>query len=443
MKILKYLDFTLPWFACASSSYVGESATSCTSELQGQPVIFDYSRFSSIDSIIFEFCIKRSITGTEYVKLYNVTAAEDVTGSEIATVTASQYDYLPVRTVDLKSYFAGKVGPQTLIIMRKGSSASSWSGSGGHLIVSQTAVNGLMGKTETEIPIGAYASQNLTNNYADVMYSWPFTFDSSKFSAFTKAYLKVGLGENYNTSKTFQLYDVTAVAAVTGSEFTINNAAKSNGYFPVAESGVFNLINGHQYKVQVHTLSTTSCYNPPIFLVIKQSGSITATQTHIMNHSGYQYWQYNDFRYEQNMMFLDGSEYINKTHAWNYYSLLSSNGGITRGKLLNQTAGADLTTESSDTFTSVIKQSTIKSFTIPATQAKIQSGFANNNDGVYDNLFSGWLIGDFTFDPYVPPIFFAPNKSAVSGFHCFIEQAINNLRGGYSVAKEPSDNEKF
>lgn len=64
-------------------------------------------------------------------------------------------------------------------------------------------------------------------------------------------------------------------------------------------------------------------------------------------------------------------------------------------------------------------------------------GTSYYNDTSYDMLVS------WTLKPPPPPILVAAKKTAVSGFHCFVEQAINNLRAGGSVIKNPNNNEIF
>ena len=50
---------------------------------------------------------------------------------------------------------------------------------------------------------------------------------------------------------------------------------------------------------------------------------------------------------------------------------------------------------------------------------------------------------DWTLSAPPPPILVSPNKNAYSGFHCFIEQAINNFKRAGSACKNPNNGEFF
>lgn len=66
------------------------------------------------------------------------------------------------------------------------------------------------------------------------------------------------------------------------------------------------------------------------------------------------------------------------------------------------------------------------------------------NAGVsYSNSMQYDLIFDFTLGAAASPPAFFPKKSAFSGFHCFIEQAINNFKLNTPAIKNPNNNEVF
>lgn len=70
--------------------------------------------------------------------------------------------------------------------------------------------------------------------------------------------------------------------------------------------------------------------------------------------------------------------------------------------------------------------------------------YISDNTGssyVADHSFELWLT--WTLVPPAPPIKANPVKIAYSGFHCFIRQAIDNLKLGGSVVKNPNNNEVF
>lgn len=231
---------------------------------------WDADVYDNVTAVYLEAVMRAAAGDTAYMILSVVDpvgGSSNITGSEISTTSTTN---VKVRSSDIKGNLTDNSDWLRARWKRTGAGTASFD-SVRLIIVQQGAVT----KTETVIELGE--ELNTTTSYVEPDNYAVFLYTSSRFNGTVNAYFEADLHNNGTTETTYaQLYDVTAAAAVSGSEVSHTGDASTTR----KRSAAITLTDGHEYRAQVKG-SATTCDVTGTKIIIQQTGTPTSTECYI------------------------------------------------------------------------------------------------------------------------------------------------------------------
>ncbi len=378
--------------------------------------------YSGIDAIYLEFVAYASDADTEgEIELYDFATSTEISGSQTGIIGTTPTRY---RTADLKSVLttAMDLGTRSKVTAGDGIIYASQP----RLIIRQTAT-GVTRKTALHLVQAADFSvlaESFINATPAIYFKPPLNDIDGTKSVKAVVYLRASGGGNAYC----RLYDVTAAAAVSGCEF--QTTALSLTRF---ESEELTLDPTHEYVWQAHSWNAmATCNIAGAEIRITTTGFsktvawpfVTST-VYYATGAGYQ--KVKDFMLFEVAYFdgADGLTYkllhcldITKYQAWNEAVRLYDNTDVA--------AIAGTTHSESGTGQTIYRYEDTP--TLPSGSHELQPELDSDVD---DEQYAPQIIVAFQIENLPEEPSLPPNPDQPSGYHCFMNQFLRNMFGGY------------
>lgn len=198
--------------------------------------LWDPSKWDGVSAIYFESQLQTDAAATNvYAQLYNLTDSVAITGSQITT--SSQTSNV-TRSGDISANMPST--PKTLVIQAYTDNASHGFVNTGRLVIQQTTAT----KFEQYFELAqADYTTNTSTPTVDV-YANNWLYEATKFDNITSITMEVNAAVFGSTTATFELWDLTANAAVSGTQVTTTSTTNT---VLVTNDIKGLLVDGHEY----------------------------------------------------------------------------------------------------------------------------------------------------------------------------------------------------
>lgn len=258
--------------------YATTSATYVPTTPQTGLVPVNFSKYSNISAIYFEFVVGMDYSGVPdgstggVVQLYDNNNSKAVTGSEVSCGTTSYFRYRSSNLSYFWSYPNASVYAQVYAGSLTTVKLRAW-----RIIIMQ---NGGVSSTITYIPIGDQEAVSTMIDGIEIIYPKRWVYNSSNYDGTLSIKYCATIQKNTAGGMTAGLYDRTIDDFVSGGEVTTTNANET-----YLCTGALSLTDGDEYTTEAYRGTGTSKTGiiRNAFLVIEQTGmNITNGKTQMV-----------------------------------------------------------------------------------------------------------------------------------------------------------------
>lgn len=306
------------------------TSASYTHTADRNPVYFyDQDVYDQLSAIYFTATMRAASGDTAYMILSEIdpsAGTSDITGSEVSTTSTVN---VVVSSGDIKANIADGTDWLRARWKRSGSGTASFDRA-----MINFLQDGAVTKTETIIEIGE------DNNVPGTSYSAPtdyylFLYEAARWPDAT-FYYQAALHPNSSGNTAYsQLYDVTAGAAVSGSEVSHTGDTNTTR----KRSSAITLVDGHVYRMDVKGSSTSEDVAAGE-IVIHQSGTLGSTDIYIPILNTTTSGTGSSYAYQDRYYDFDAADFVGDTKTAKFEATLKSSSGNTAYYNLNNDTDA-------------------------------------------------------------------------------------------------------